>query len=93
MRVTLTGASGLIGTRLVQALKARGDDVTVLSRSPASTTRALGVPADAWQPTETTAPAGALAGRDVVDRLAGERGDPRWSDEAKRAPPTRGPRR
>ncbi len=85
MRVTLTGASGLIGTKLVRALKARGDDVTVLSRSPASTTRALGVPADAWQPTEATAPAGALAGRDAVVHLAGERVDQRWSDEAKRA--------
>ena len=85
MRVTLTGASGLIGTKLVQALKARGDDVTVLSRSPASTTRALGVPADAWQPTEATAPATALAGRDAVVHLAGERVDQRWTDEAKRA--------
>ena len=85
MRVTLTGASGLIGTKLVQALKARGDDVTVLSRSPASTTRALGVPADAWQPTEATAPAAALAGRDAVVHLAGERVDQRWTDEAKRA--------
>ena len=85
MRVTLTGASGLIGTKLVQALRARGDDVTVLSRSPARTTRALGVPADAWQPTEATAPAGALAGRDAVVHLAGERVDQRWSDEAKRA--------
>ena len=85
MRVTLTGASGLIGTKLVQALRARGDDVTVLSRSPARTTSALGVPADAWQPTEATAPAGALAGRDAVVHLAGERVDQRWSDEAKRA--------
>ena len=85
MRVTLTGASGLIGTKLVQALKARGDDVTVLSRSPARTTRALGVPADAWQPTEAPAPAGALAGRDAVVHLAGERVDQRWTDDSRRA--------
>src|SRR5689334_9676244 len=85
MNITLTGASGLIGTRLVQALKARGDEVTVLSRSPASATRALGVPADAWQPTEAPAPTGALAGRDAVVHLAGERVDQRWSDAAKRA--------
>jgi uncharacterized protein len=31
MRVTVTGASGLIGSRLVAALRARGDEVTILS--------------------------------------------------------------
>jgi uncharacterized protein len=31
MRVAVTGASGLIGTRLVAALRARGDDVTPIS--------------------------------------------------------------
>ena len=43
MRVTLTGASGLIGTNLVRALSARGDDVTVLSRDPDRASDALGV--------------------------------------------------
>ena len=33
MRVTVTGATGLIGPRLVAALRARGDEVTVLSRN------------------------------------------------------------
>ena len=32
--VTVTGATGLIGTRLVAALCAAGTDVTVLSRDP-----------------------------------------------------------
>jgi uncharacterized protein len=31
MRITVTGASGLIGSRLVAALQARGDEVTTLS--------------------------------------------------------------
>jgi uncharacterized protein len=31
MRITVTGASGLIGSRLVAALRARGDEVTTLS--------------------------------------------------------------
>jgi uncharacterized protein len=31
MRITITGASGLIGTRLTKALEARGDEVTPLS--------------------------------------------------------------
>jgi uncharacterized protein (TIGR01777 family) len=34
MRVTLTGATGLIGPRVVRALRTRGDEVTVLSRDP-----------------------------------------------------------
>jgi uncharacterized protein YbjT (DUF2867 family) len=34
MRVTVTGATGLIGTRAVAALQDRGDEVTVLSRRP-----------------------------------------------------------
>jgi uncharacterized protein (TIGR01777 family) len=84
-RVTLTGASGLIGTRLVRALKARGDDVTVLSRAPARAAQGLGVDAEAWQPIEGPAPATALAGRDAVVHLAGERVDQRWTGDAKRA--------
>jgi uncharacterized protein (TIGR01777 family) len=85
MRVTLTGASGLIGTRLVRALSARGDDVTVLSRNPAKSGSALGVTAEAWDPNTGPAPARALAGRDTVVHLAGERVDQRWTDDARRA--------
>jgi uncharacterized protein len=85
MRVTMTGASGLIGSRLVRALKARGDEVTVLSRNPDRASESLGVQAEAWQPDETPAPAAALAGRDAVVHLAGEPVDQRWTDESRRA--------
>ena len=34
MRITITGATGLIGRRLVRELQARGDEVTALSRDP-----------------------------------------------------------
>ena len=34
VRVAVTGATGLIGRRLVAALRERGDEVTVLSRDP-----------------------------------------------------------
>jgi uncharacterized protein (TIGR01777 family) len=85
MRVTVTGASGLIGTKIVHALRVRGDDVTVLSRDPERAARALGVPAEAWQPDAGPAPAAALAGRDAIVHLAGERVDQRWTDGARRA--------
>ncbi|MEA2267434.1 MAG: uncharacterized protein QOC64_44 [Solirubrobacteraceae bacterium] len=85
MRVTLTGASGLIGSKLVRALQARGDEVTVLSRDPARAAAALGVDAQAWQPLQEPAPAAALAGRDAVVHLAGENVAQRWTSSAKEA--------
>ena len=85
MRVTLTGATGLIGTRLVRALTARGDEVTVLSRHPARAAQTLDVHAEAWQPMDEPAPASALAGRDAVVHLAGEEIAQRWNDDVKRA--------
>jgi uncharacterized protein (TIGR01777 family) len=85
MRVTVTGATGRIGTKLTERLKRRGDEVTVLSRDPARAERALGgVEAVAWQPEAGPAPAGALAGRDAVVHLAAEDIGQRWTPEVKR---------
>lgn len=75
MRIAITGASGRIGTRLVQRLRERGDDVTVLSRDPR---RGVG-----WDPTAGPAPADALRGRDAVVHLAGEDVAQRWSAPAR----------
>jgi uncharacterized protein (TIGR01777 family) len=84
MKVTVTGATGLIGSRLVGRLLERGDEVTVLSREPEEARSALGdVDAVAWEPTGGPAPAGALAGRDGIVHLAGENVAQRWSDVAK----------
>jgi uncharacterized protein (TIGR01777 family) len=83
MKVTLTGATGLLGSRLVAALTARGDEVTVLSRDPARATDRLGVPAEHWDPTSGPAPAEALAGRDGVIHLAGEPVAQRWTAAAR----------
>jgi len=84
VRVTITGAGGLIGTRLVAALRARGDEVTALSRDPAATGARLGVQAAAWRPESAPAPADALAGRAAVVHLAGENVAQRWSAAARR---------
>jgi uncharacterized protein (TIGR01777 family) len=85
MNVTLTGATGLIGTKLVHALRERGDTVTVLSRSPGKAQSALGVDAVAWDPMAGPAPAEALAGRDAVVHLAGEPVAQRWTAKVKQA--------
>jgi uncharacterized protein (TIGR01777 family) len=78
MRITVSGASGLIGAKLVERLRGRGDEVTTLSRSPSAPG------AVAWQPEREPAPADALSGRDAVVHLAGENVAQRWSDAAKR---------
>jgi uncharacterized protein len=85
MRVTLTGATGLIGTALLARLEAEGAQVTVLSRDPERAHATLGVQAMRWDPLAEPAPAGALEGRDAVVHLAGENVAQRWSADAKRA--------
>jgi len=85
MRVTVTGASGLIGSALVAELRKHGAEVTVLSRDPARVREALGVEAVGWDPLAEPAPVAALAGRDAVVHLAGENIAQRWSARAKRA--------
>ena len=85
MRVTLTGATGRLGGRLVRALRDRDDELTVLSRSPEGARQRLGdIEAHAWDPGSGPAPAAALAGRDAVVHLAGEDLAQRWSEDTKR---------
>jgi uncharacterized protein len=85
MRVTLTGATGGIGRGLAEALIARGDEVTALTRSPERAAGRLpqGVTAVGWDPVAGPAPADALAGRDAVVNLAGENVAQRWTSEVK----------
>ena len=86
LRVTVTGATGLIGPRLLDALRARGAQVTVLTRDPDRARSRLGdVEAVGWDLMSEPAPADALNGRDAVVHLAGEPVAQRWSAKAKRA--------
>ena len=84
MRVTITGATGRIGSQIVRALRRRGDDVCVLTRDVDKAVAALGVDAVAWQPEREPAPAAALDGRDAVVHLAGEDTGQRWTADVKR---------
>ena len=83
MKVTVTGATGRIGSHLVAALKARGDDVLVLSRDAERAAEKLGVEALAWDPENAAPPKASLVGRDAIVHLAGEDVAQRWSKEAK----------
>jgi len=87
VKVTVTGATGMIGAALVEALLARGDEVTVLSRSAGRAEKRFAGRAEAheWRdPRSEPAPPAALAGRDAVVHLLGERLDQRWTDAARR---------
>jgi uncharacterized protein (TIGR01777 family) len=85
-RVTVTGATGLIGPGLLAALRDRDAEVTILTRDPDRARAKLGdVEAIAWRLLEEPAPAAALAGRDGVFHLAGEPVAQRWSAKARRA--------
>jgi uncharacterized protein len=75
VRVAITGGTGRIGSLLVDELRHRGDEVTVLSRSRGDIR---------WDPMAGPAPADALAGRDAVVHLAGEDLLQRWNDAAMR---------
>jgi uncharacterized protein (TIGR01777 family) len=91
LRVTVTGATGLIGPALVTALQEQGAEVTVLSRNPDRVRETLGtagpaaVEAVKWDLMSEPAPIEALAGRDAVVHLAGENVAQRWTAKAKQA--------
>jgi len=85
VRVAVTGATGTIGSALVRELRARGDEVTALSRDPERASASLGVPAERWgDPSHERPPAAALSGHDAVVHLIGETIAQRWTDAAKR---------
>lgn len=79
MRVVVAGASGMIGTALVAALRSAGHDVLRLVRRPPSS------PSERqWDPAAGTADDSAFAGADAVVNLGGAGiGDKRWSGSRK----------
>jgi uncharacterized protein (TIGR01777 family) len=84
MKVLVTGASGLIGSALCDALLQRGDEVVGLSRNPDRAPNGRpGIVWHRWEPTLERPPASAFDGVEGVVHLLGEPIDQRWSDEAK----------
>jgi len=84
VKVLVTGASGLIGRALCDALFARGDHVVGLTRDP-SRARAANprVTWHRWEPTLERPDPAAFEGVEGVIHLLGERIDQKWTDEAK----------
>jgi hypothetical protein len=84
MRVLVTGASGLIGSALCDALLARGDEVVGLTRDPEQARpKNQTVRWHAWRATTERPPPEALEGVDGVVNLIGEEINQRLTDEAK----------
>ena len=78
MRVAVTGASGLVGSALVPALREAGHDVvTLVRRAPSSESEIT------WDPDAGTIDAARLEGIHAMVHLAGENIGQRWSAGAR----------
>jgi len=81
MRVAVTGSTGFIGTRLVDALRADAHEVLRVVRPDS---RAADGELIRWDPAARTIEGNKLEGVDAVIHLAGEGiADKRWSDDQK----------
>ena len=90
MKVALTGATGVVGSRLVERLHAEGHQVLVLTRNPTAAQKVFPNSANpkleiiAYTPTESGDWQQAIAGCDGVVNLAGEPiAEERWTAERK----------
>ena len=84
MRIAITGASGLIGRRLLKNLAAAGHSLRVLSRH-AGTNLPPGVRLFVWDASRGEPPADSLQDVDAVVHLAGEPVAQRWTAHARQA--------
>ena len=79
MKIVISGASGLIGTQLVEQLQQHGHDVVRLVRRAANPGEIM------WDPKAGVLSASALEGADAVIHLSGAGiGDKRWTASYKR---------
>lgn len=83
MKITISGASGLIGRRLLKTLSGNENALQVLSRH-AGTNMPGGIKVFPWDPGKGEPPADSLRDTDAVIHLAGEPVAQRWSAETKR---------
>ncbi len=87
MKILLTGASGLIGSRLVYRLLHEGHDLVLLGRTPERLKTQFPVPCQffGWDPDQGNIPPEALEQIEAVVHLAGEPvAEKRWNEETKR---------
>lgn len=88
MKVAITGATGFVGTRLVERLQAEGHSVVVLTRNPSNAVQVFpnAIEVVAYNPMESGAWQETIAGCDAVVNLAGEPiAEHRWTPERKQS--------
>ena len=83
MKIAITGASGLVGRRLLKTFAMEGHALHALSRH-AGTNLPPGVRLSVWDPAKGEPPEEALRQADAVVHLAGENVAQRWTADAKR---------
>ena len=85
MKVAITGATGFVGSRLVEELQARGHQALILTRNRDAALKAFPkVEAVAYTPTESGSWQEEIAGCDGVVHLAGEPiAESRWTPKQK----------
>ncbi len=83
MDIAISGASGLIGRRLLKTLAGQGHTPRVWSRH-AGTNLPPGVAIAVWDPLKGEPPAESLKGVDAVIHLAGEPIAQRWTADARK---------
>lgn len=80
MKVVLTGATGMIGAALAEALSKQGHQVLRLNRQKSAQESQDGI---IWDPQAGKIDASQLEGCDAIVHLAGEPVAQRWNDEVK----------
>ncbi|MEW6146295.1 MAG: TIGR01777 family oxidoreductase [Thermodesulfobacteriota bacterium] len=80
MKILITGASGLIGSKLIPFLSDEGHSITRLTRSRTGGSLETAY----WDPERGEIEGGKLEGHDAVVHLAGESIEGRWTSEKKR---------
>ena len=83
MNITITGATGFIGRRLVERLGAERHILHVLSRRTNVQFGGTAAWISKWDPMAEDPPAESLANADAIVNLAGEPVAQRWTAEAK----------
>ncbi|MDJ0574937.1 MAG: TIGR01777 family oxidoreductase [Xenococcaceae cyanobacterium MO_234.B1] len=91
MKIAITGATGFVGTRLVEQLNTQGHQILVLTRNSSKAQKVF--PSSAfpkleiveYTPTESGSWQQAISGCDALVNLAGEPISERWTPEHKQA--------
>ncbi|QYR20668.1 TIGR01777 family oxidoreductase [Paenibacillus sp. sptzw28] len=82
MKVAVTGGTGFVGGKLVDALLKRGDEVWIISRTPGRlSNESKNLRRVTWN--ELEASPGLLGNLDAIVNLAGESINQRWTEDAK----------